>query len=227
MKEMKRNSSGYFPAFLNIRRKKCLIVGGGGVALKKVNTLVGCGADVAIISSRVHQDLMRLAKKRIVRVIRRDYEPGDLRGAFIVVAATDDRKINRKVAREAKKAGALVNVVDDPEPSDFIVPAVVRRGNFTLAISTGGRSPALSRKLRERLEKMFGPEYSSLVALVEEIRSSLKRKGTPIDPETWQDALEIDMILKLLRTGKRKKARDFITGRLTPFSEAPLTPCPE
>jgi siroheme synthase-like protein len=148
-------------------------------------------------------------------VIRRDYEPGDLEKAFIVVAATDDRRINRRIAEDAKKARALVNVVDDPEPSDFIVPAVVRRGNFTLAISTGGRSPALSRKLRERLETMFGAEYSSLVVLVEEIRSSLKRKGTPVDAETWQDALEIDMILKLLRTGKRKKARDFITGRLT------------
>jgi siroheme synthase-like protein len=215
MKKKKTNSSGYFPAFLNIRRKKCLIVGGGTVALRKVNMLLGCGANVTVISSTIHPDLAKLANKKIVRVIRRDYEPGDLKGASIVVTATDDKKINRRVAEDAKKARALVNVVDDPEPSDFIVPAVVRRGNFTLAISTGGRSPALSRKLRERLETMFGAEYSSLVALVEEIRSSLKRKGTPVDAETWQDALEIDMILKLLRTGKRKKAKDFITGRLT------------
>jgi siroheme synthase-like protein len=215
MKKRKSNSSVYFPAFLDIRRKKCFIVGGGSVALRKANHLLGCGAQVTVISSSLHPDLAKLAKKKILRVIRRDYEPGDPRGTFIAVAATDDRKLNRRVAKDARKARALVNVVDDPELSDFILPAVVRRGNFTLAISTGGRSPALSRKLRERLETMFGAEYSSLVELVEEIRSSLKRKGTPVDAETWQEALEIDMILKLLRTGKRKKARDFITGRLT------------
>jgi siroheme synthase-like protein len=215
MKKEKTNASDYFAAFLNIRRKKCLVVGGGSVALRKVNTLVSCAADVTVISSRVHQGLMRLARRKIIHVIHRDYEPGDLKGAFVVVAATDDRKVNRRMAEDAKKVRALVNVVDDPESSDFIVPAVVRRGNFTVAISTGGRSPALSRKLRERLETMFGAEYSSLVELVEEIRSSLKRKGTPVDAETWQDALEIDMILKLLKSGKRRKAKDFITGRLT------------
>jgi len=215
MKKEKTNSSGYFPAFLNIRRKKCLIVGGGGVALRKVNTLVSCGADVTVIGSRVHQDLMQLAKKKVVRVMRRDYEPGDLKEAFIVVAATDDRKVNRKVAEDAKKARALVNVVDDPDPSDFIVPSVLRRGDLILAVSTAGRSPALSRKLRTRLERTFGEEYGPLVTLIEEVRSSLKQKRITIDAKTWQDALEIDVILKLLRTGKRKKAKDFITGRLT------------
>jgi siroheme synthase-like protein len=214
MKKGKTNGSAYFPVFLDIEGKTCVVVGGGTVALRKVNALLEGGAQVTMISSSVHPDLVQLTKEKIIRVIRRKYEPGDLEKAFLVVAATDDRRINRKVAEDAKKARALVNVVDDPEPSDFIVPAVVRRGNFTLAISTGGRSPALSRKLRERLETMFGAEYSSLVELVEEIRSSLKRKGTPIDAETWQDALEIDMILKLLKTGKRKKAKDFITGRL-------------
>ena len=215
MKKEKTNSSGYFPAFLNIRRKKCLIVGGGGVALRKVNTLVSCGADVTVIGSRVHQDLMQLAKKKVVRVMRRDYEPGDLKEAFIVVAATDDRKVNRKVAEDAKKARALVNVVDDPDPSDFIVPSVLRRGDLILAVSTAGRSPALSRKLRTRLERTFGEEYGPLVTLIEEVRSSLKQKGIAVNAEAWQDALEIDVILKLLRTGKRKKAKDFITGRLT------------
>ena len=214
MKDGKANSSTYFPAFLDIRGRKCVVVGGGNVALRKMKILLNCGADVTVVSSRIHPDLARMEKEKIIRVIRRNYEPGDLERAFVVVAATDDRGINRRVAKDAKKARALVNAVDDLEPSDFIVPAVVRRGNFTLAISTGGRSPALSRKLRERLETMFGAEYSSLVALVEEIRSSLKRKGTPVDAETWQDALEIDMILKLLKTGKRKKAKDFITGRL-------------
>ena len=215
MKKEKTNSSGYFPAFLNIRRKKCLIVGGGGVALRKVNTLVSCGADVTVIGSRVHQDLMQLAKKKVVRVMRRDYEPGDLKEAFIVVAATDDRKVNRKVAEDAKKARALVNVVDDPDPSDFIVPSVLRRGDLILAVSTAGRSPALSRKLRTRLERTFGEEYGPLVTLIEEVRSSLKQKRITIDADTWQDALQIDAILELLRTGKRKKAKDFIIDRLT------------
>jgi precorrin-2 dehydrogenase/sirohydrochlorin ferrochelatase len=215
MKKRKTVASGYFPAFLNIRRKKCLVVGGGGVSLRKVNTLVSCGADVTVISSRVHQDLMQLAKKKIIRVIRRDYEPGDLEGAFVVVAATDDKKMNRNIAEDAKKIQALVNVVDDPGPSDFIVPSVLRRGDLIFAISTGGRSPALSRKLRTRLEKTFGEEYGPLVTLVGEIRSSLKQKKITIDAETWQDALQVGVILKLLTTGKRKKAKDFITGRLT------------
>jgi siroheme synthase-like protein len=133
---------------------------------------------------------------------------------MIVVAATDVKKVNRKVAKEAGRVDALVNVVDDPEPSDFIVPSILRRGDLTITISTGGMSPALARKIRTRLEESFGEEYALLVSLVEEVRSTLRRKGMKIDRERWQDALDLDLLTHLLREGHKDKAKAVLMEKL-------------
>ena len=191
-----------------------MVIGGGQVAFRKIRTLLDCGASVTVISPVLHPDLSELANKKSIQVIRRSYKSRDLKGAFIVIAATDTKETNRKVAKEAGRVGALVNVVDDPEPSDFIVPSVVRRGDLALAISTGGMSPALTRKIRTRLEDSFGEEYALLVSLVEEVRSTLRRKGIRVNAERWQNALDLDFLAQLLRTGQKDRAKAVLMKKL-------------
>ncbi|GAG27919.1 unnamed protein product [marine sediment metagenome] len=124
-----------------------------------------------------------------------------------MVAATDNSKINSQVAEEALKLGILINVVDTPELSSFIVPSCLRRGDVTIAISTGGKSPALARRLRTELEKSFGDEYASLALLVSQVRSELKQEGVTIPAEVWQQALDLDVLLELLRLGQWDEAK--------------------
>jgi len=204
----------YYPIFLNIQGKRCVVIGGGKVALRKVKMLLDCGANVSVISPKPHPDIAKLSKERAIHLIQREYETQDLKGAVITIVCTDVKEVNRKVADEAKKAGIPVNVADDPEPSDFIIPAFFRRGNLTLAVSTSGVSPALARKIRMKLEKSFGEEYTSLLSLIGEVRSTLKEKGYIVDAETWQEALDIDLLIQLVRSGQRKKAKVILLSKL-------------
>jgi siroheme synthase-like protein len=204
----------YYPVSLNIQGKRCVVIGGGKVALRKIKMLLDCGANVSVISPKPHPDIAKLSKERAIHLIQRDYESQDLKGAVIAIVCTDVKEVNRKVADEAKKAGILVNVADDPEPSDFIIPAFFRRGNLTLAVSTSGVSPALARKIRTKLEKSFGEEYASLLSLIGEVRSTLKEKGYIVDAEAWQEALDIDLLIQLVRSGQRKKAKVILLTKL-------------
>jgi siroheme synthase-like protein len=214
MKAKKRKPVTYLPAFLDIHGKKCIVVGGGKVALRKVKMLLDCGANVTVISPTLHPDLTQLVNKKALHRISREYKSGDLEDVVIVIAATDVKEINDKVADEAKRLGALVNVVDDPEPSDFIIPSFFRRKDLAIAASTSGRSPALARKIRTILEQQFGKEYASLLSLIGEVRSTLKRKGIVVSPEVWQRALDLGLLFGFLRSGERKKAKDFLLTKL-------------
>ena len=211
---MKEKTRIYFPVFLNIQRKKCVVVGGGQIAFRKVKMLLDCGASVTVISPVLHPDLSELSNKKSIRVVRRSYKLGDLKGAMIVVAATNVNKINRKVADEARGVGALINVVDDPKPSDFIIPSFFRRGDLTVSVSTAGRSPALARKIRTRLEENLGDEYRSLVTLINDARSSLKRQSITVSAEGWQAALDLDLLTHLVRTGREEKAKAVLMKKL-------------
>jgi len=206
---MKRDNQTprYYPIFLNIGGKRCVVVGGGLVALRKVKALLEHEASVKVISPELCPELSQLAKSRAIQVLQRNYNGGDLQGALIAIAATDDGEINNKVAEEARAKGVLVNVVDDSEHSDFIVPSQFRRGDITIAVSTAGKSPALARKIRTRLEKDFGAEYASLALLIGEVRSELKRQGIKINGHSWQEAINLDVLIELLRTGQSKKAK--------------------
>jgi len=204
----------YYPVSLNIQGKRCVVIGGGKVALRKVKMLLDCGANVSVISPKPHPDIAKLSKEKAIHLIQRDYESQDLKGAVIAIVCTDVKEVNRKVADEAKKAGILVNVADDPEPSDFIIPAFFRRGNLTLAVSTSGVSPALARKIRTKLEKSFGEEYTSLLSLIGEVRSTLKEKGYIVDAEAWQEALDLDLLIQLVRSDQRKKAKVILLRKL-------------
>ncbi len=166
-------------SLVGLAGRRVVVVGGGAVAERKVAGLHAAGAAVTIISPTLTPELERLAEEAAVQAVRRAYRPGDLAGAFLVIAATNDRAANHAVWEEAERHGCLINVVDDPEHSNFIVPAVVRRGEITLAISTGGASPALARRLRERLEAAIGPEYGVLANLLAELRPELFRRFPP------------------------------------------------
>ena len=195
-------------------RKKCVVVGGGQVALRKVRMLLDFGARVTVVGPDPHPGLTEREKKKKIRVFHRDYVPGDLKDARLVIAATDRKVTNRKVAREARRVGALVNTVDDPKCCDFMVPSFLRRGGLVIAVSTTGMSPALARKIRTRLEKEFGEAYAVLLPLIEEVRLTLRKQGIDVPPETWQETLDLDPLIEYIRAGKRETAKTEILSRL-------------
>jgi len=211
---MKKGIASYYPVFLNIKGRKCVVVGGGQVALRKVRTLLEHGANVEVISPDLCSELNDLAENKEIHVIRRNYQVGDLEGTLIAIAATDDYNINLSVASEAEETAVLVNVVDDPDNSDFIVPSSICRGDVTIAISTAGRSPALARKIRTRLEEAFGDEYASLALLINEVRTEVKRQGIKLSGNDWQKALDLDLMIDLLKKGDREKARAILLSNL-------------
>ena len=160
----------YFPAFLDLRGRACLVVGGGLVAERKARALVECGARVTVVSPLVTTGLGALvAADRIVHRARR-FRRSDLRGCALAIAATGDSIVDAAVESTGRRRRVLVNVVDRPEQCDFILPSVLRRGELQIAVSTGGRSPALAREIRRRLEGLFDPDSGDLVARVGEER---------------------------------------------------------
>ncbi|MFC1985165.1 bifunctional precorrin-2 dehydrogenase/sirohydrochlorin ferrochelatase [Chloroflexota bacterium] len=204
----------YYPVFLNISCRKCVVVGGGQVALRKVRVLLEHGADVEVVSPDLCPELVQLVEGEGISVIDREYQPGDLKGVFVAIAATDNNEINRSVANEAQKGAVLVNVVDDAENSDFIVPSYLRRGEVTIAVSTSGRSPALARKIRTRLEKELGDEYALLARLIGEVRAEVRQQKIEVDGNGWQEALNLELLIGLLKRGEEKKARAILVSSL-------------
>lgn len=170
----------YYPMMLDLAGRRCLVIGGGRVAERKVALLLDCGAQVEVVSPVATRKITDLAARGAIRFTRRTLRPGDLDRAYLVFAATNDAQINRDAAHTVRKAGGLVNVADAPEECNFLVPSVVRRGDLTIAISTGGASPALARRLRQRLEATIGPEYEAFLAALRELR--VRARKTITDP---------------------------------------------
>ncbi len=210
---MKKKLS-YYPAFLNLSGKKCAVFGGGQIALRKVKMFLDFGAEVEAISPELCPELVQLVSSGTINAVTRGYQPGDLRGVFFAIAATDDRNANVEIAREGRREGVLVNVVDVPELCDFIVPSYLRRGDLTIAISTTGQSPALARKIRARLEREFDEEYSALARLINDVRAEIKRQGIRVDADAWQEALDIDLLISLLKQGEVQEARTILINSL-------------
>ena len=206
--------SSYYPIFLDLRGRKCVVVGGGSVAERKTGMLLEHQASVTDISPTLSQGLQHLTEQGAIQAIIRNYQAGDLEEAFLVIAATDDPHINSAIADQRGKKRALVNVVDDPEISDFIVPALVRRGDITIAISTAGKSPALARKIRAEMEKSFGPEYASLVILINEVRSELKSRGVTVHGDSWQEVLNLDSLVEMVRAGQTEEVKAILLYNL-------------
>jgi precorrin-2 dehydrogenase/sirohydrochlorin ferrochelatase len=167
----------YFPALLDLKGKLCVVVGGGRVAERKVRSLLKAGALVKVISPQISEALLQSELRGKIVHRSRSFRSDDLRGAFLAIAATDDRATNERVSRQALGLKIPVNVVDDPARSSFIVPSLVERGDLLVAISTSGQSPALAKLLRQRLQKEIGPEYSSLLKLLGAVRMKVRSLG--------------------------------------------------
>jgi precorrin-2 dehydrogenase/sirohydrochlorin ferrochelatase len=212
----------YYPIFLDLQGKQCVVVGGGSVAERKAATLLEHNASVTVISPTLNPELRRLAQRGAIRAIEREYRAGDLEGAFVAIAATDDAAINASVSEEGRQRRTLINVVDDPDVSDFIVPSLVRRGDITVAISTSGRSPALSRKLRTILESTLPPQYASVLAIVSDVRVELARRGVSVDGDRWQECLDIDALLRMVDEDQFDRARQMLLDCLTGTQPSPM-----
>lgn len=163
----------YYPINLDIQNRPCLVVGGGAVGARKVATLVECKAVVTVVSPDTVPALARLARAKTIVLKRRAYRSSDVSGMFLVIGATDDDALNRRINTDAEQQGLLCNIADRPQICNFILPAVVSRGDFVMAISTAGKSPAFAKHVRQRLEKEFGPEYGDLLELMGAIRARL------------------------------------------------------
>ncbi len=211
---MKSEKMEYYPLFLSVSGMKCVVVGGGKVALRKVRSLLDHGAIVSVISPECCPELKQLGRCGEVCIMNRAFQPGDLEGTLIAIASTDEHETNLRVAQEARERGILVNVVDDPVNSDFIVPSCLKRGEITIAISTAGLSPALARKIRSRLENEIGQEYASLVRMIGEVRREIKDKHIHVESEDWQKALDIDSLINLLKQGNKEGARQLLLDNL-------------
>jgi precorrin-2 dehydrogenase/sirohydrochlorin ferrochelatase len=204
-----------YPVNLVLDGRPCLVVGGGRIALRKVEGLLACGARVRVVAPRIDADLRDLAG---VTVDERPWRPGDMAGAWLVIAATDDPAVNAAVFDAGQRAGIWVNGADDPANCSFTLPSVVRRGDLQVAVSTGGRSPALSSWLRRRLEAEIGPEYGVLLDILATEREGLKAAGRSTEGLDWNSALDSDM-LDLIRTGDLTHARERLQTCLSSSSD--------
>ena len=194
--------SGYPILLTGLAGRRCVVVGGGAVAARKAQALVEAGARPVVIGPALGAEVEAMAVAGQVEVERRCYRPGDLAGAALAIAATGDREVNVAVAEEARQRGVLVNVVDDPALCTFTVPAVVRRGELVIAISTGGQSPALARRLREMLEEIIDPAYGDLLALLGRLRPRvLNEVPRGRQRQVWDRLLDGELLATLQREG--------------------------
>jgi precorrin-2 dehydrogenase / sirohydrochlorin ferrochelatase len=179
--------SSLFPMFMKLEGRRCLVVGAGKVGEPKIGGLIDTGARVHVIALEATEGVHAWANAGKIRLELRAFSAEDLDGTFLAVVATASRALNESIYREAQRRGVLCNVVDVPEYCDFYYPAVVRRGDLQIAISTNGRSPSLAQKLRQQLERQFGPGYAPWVAELGETRKLVL--ASDLDPERKSELL--------------------------------------
>jgi precorrin-2 dehydrogenase/sirohydrochlorin ferrochelatase len=193
----------YYPVYLDIQNRNCLVVGGGSVGTRKVETLLKCGAKVTVISPDVSVKLIELKDVGAIKLHQRPYRSNDLEHVFLVIGATDDANLNRHISTDADRLNVLCNIADRPQECNFILPAVIARGDLTISISTSGKSPALAKMLRKRLEDQFGEEYAVFLQLMGGIRKKLLIQSH--EPEAHKELFEklVDSeLLQMIRDNK-------------------------
>jgi precorrin-2 dehydrogenase/sirohydrochlorin ferrochelatase len=188
LQRLKVKTMRYYPIYLDIQNRNCLVVGGGGVGTRKVATLLNCGAKVTAVSPDMSAKLRSLASSPDLTLKQRPYRSSDLEGMFLVIGATDDETLNRQISQDAEQRGTLCNIADRPEICNFILPAIVQREDLVITVSTSGKSPALAKKLRKSLEARFGEEYGILLKLMGAIRKKLLRQSH--EPEAHKPIFE-------------------------------------
>ena len=185
---------GYYPVFLGMQERPCVVIGTGPEAERKVEGLLEAGAQVTVVAARPSPLLEELATQGRVALHRRPYSEGDLAGAFLAIAATtEDVELSKRIANEAERERVLLNVMDVTALCTWIAPALVHRGRLIMAISTSGLSPAMARFIREELEETVPKEYGTLLEIVAEVRKRLRRGGLRPHPDAWNTALNSDI----------------------------------
>ena len=213
----------YYPVFIDVNKRRCVIIGGGNIGQEKVEKLLECDADVLVISPEVNPHVEVLASSQQISWDKREYQQGDLEGAFIAIAATDDNTVNRQIAKEAEDRNVLLNVVDVTHLCTFIAPSVARRGEVTIATSTGGASPALARTFREKLTTSRILEYADLAPVLAQARAELVERGVKVVPDHWQTQIT-DSLLNLVQSNKRDEAyKILMDGLLSAATPIPVS----
>lgn len=204
---------GYYPIFVEMAGRPCVVIGGGGVAERKVEALLQVGAVLTVISPTLTEQLRSLVKEGRIDYLAREYQAGDLAEYELAFVATDSPRVNEAVFREGREGGVLMNAADDPDHCDFILPSVLRRGELVVAVTTGGSSPALSRAIREQLEAYFTEDYGTLAEIVGEVRRELRERSSFPSAETWHKALDGEL-RRLIAEKRHKEAKDHLLKRL-------------
>lgn len=207
-KPCKMLARDYYPLFADLNNRRCVVIGGGMIAQRKATTLLNYGASVTVVSPSVTGRLAAYARQGRVRTIKRCFQPADLRGAWLVYASTNDEKINQQVFKTAEKLHIFANVVDQKPLCSFIAPAIVKRGALTIAVSTGGASPSLAKKLKRELDATIGNQYGPALKLLESLRG-IARKRLPVynDRKAYFDELVHGPVYKRASSGAYAKAR--------------------
>jgi precorrin-2 dehydrogenase/sirohydrochlorin ferrochelatase len=201
----------YYPIHLDIKNRNCLSVGGGAVGTRKVNAMMQCGARVTVVSPDPTPQLTRLASEGAVTLKKRAYRSDDLAGMFLVIGATDDESLNRQISKDAEQAQILCNIADRPEVCNFILPSIVRRGDLVITISTSGKSPALAKHLRQKLETQFGREYADFLLLMGAIRQKLlSQSHEPEAHKTLFNQLIDSDLIQLMQAGKTEEINSLL-----------------
>ncbi|HET9923425.1 MAG TPA: bifunctional precorrin-2 dehydrogenase/sirohydrochlorin ferrochelatase [Methylomirabilota bacterium] len=196
----------YYPVFLDLTNRPCLVVGGGPVAEGKVEGLLAAGARVTVVSPAVTARLQAWAADGRLRHLSREYRAADLEGHQVAFVATDDPGVSGAVADEGRARGIWVNAADEPARCDFILPSIIRRGRLVVAVSTGGASPAAARAIREELEAYLTEEHAMLVELAADVRRDFRRRGVSADPSRWRGALD-GQLRRLVADKRYRQAR--------------------
>jgi siroheme synthase-like protein len=215
-----------YPVNLIVDGRRCLVVGGGAVALHKVRGLVEAGARVTVVGTELVPEIVELARgaraaatgDAAVVAEARPYRPGEVAGYRLVVAATGDPATNQQVYDDAEAAGVWINSADDPERCTVTLPARLRQGRLTVTVSTAGHSPAVAAWLRDRLAAELGPEYDQLIGLLAEERTHLRSDGRSTEDVDWRTALDSG-ILELVRAGRLEAARERLRSCLSSSSD--------
>ncbi len=210
----------FYPAFIDVTDRRCLVVGGGPVATEKTEKLLLSGARIRLVSPMLTPELEQLvATGAVDEFHRREYRTGDLDDCFVVIAATSDEAANRQVWADAEERRMLANVVDVPELCNFIVPSIMRHGELTVAVSTGGASPVVARRVRQEVERTIGPEWGELVDMLRATRGELKERylDMPSRAQAVERLLDAGIVQRLAE-GDRLGAAELLLECL----EAPL-----
>ncbi|HEX6099109.1 MAG TPA: bifunctional precorrin-2 dehydrogenase/sirohydrochlorin ferrochelatase [Thermoanaerobaculia bacterium] len=201
----------YYPIYLDIENRDVIIIGGGNVCARKAETMMKYGARVTVVSPEFTGEIEGWAREGCLALKRKTYDASDLDGANIVIASTDDQSVNEQIAADCRARRIPVNVVDVTPLCEFIVPAIIESGSIQIAVSTGGKSPALARTLKEDLQRTIGPEYAEVNDVLGTLREGAKRVlPTDVDRKRFFDGIIAEGILDMLRQGKRREAYETI-----------------